>query len=121
MDEVETKETIGRIYSDYHYLMDTHTAVAWRALEKYRLLTSDDTYTVVLSTASPYKFSDSVLSALEDKPVREENAFAVLEELHAKTGVAVPPKMLELQNLPVLHNEVIPADKMELAVVKNLI
>lgn len=121
VDEVETKETIGRIYSDYHYLMDTHTAVAWRALEKYRLLTGDDTYTVVLSTASPYKFSDSVLSALEDKPVREENAFAVLEELHAKTGVAVPPKMLELQNLPVLHDEVIPADKMELAVVKNLI
>ena len=66
VDEVETKEAIARVYSDYNYLMDTHTAVAWRALEKYRLLTSDETFTIVLSTASPYKFCDSVLEALED-------------------------------------------------------
>lgn len=121
IDEVETKEAISRIYNDYHYLMDTHTAVAWRALEKYRFLTSDDTYTIVLSTASPYKFSDSVLSALEDKQVANADAFTLLKELNKKTEVEIPPRMLALQDLPVLHNEIIPADKMELAVVKNLI
>ena len=121
VDELETKEAIGRIYNDYHYLMDTHTAVAWRAMEKYRFLTSDETYTVVLSTASPYKFADSVLAALDDAQPQGSNPFELLQELHADTGTEIPPRMLALENLPVLHSEVIPADKMELAVVKNLV
>lgn len=121
VDELETKEAIGRIYSDYHYLMDTHTAVAWRALEKYRFLTSDETYTVVLSTASPYKFADSVLAALNDAPAKESDPFALLHKLNEETQVQIPPRMLALADLPVLHSEVIPSDKMELAVVKNLV
>lgn len=121
VDELETKEAINRIYSDYHYLMDTHTAVAWRALEKYRFLTSDETYTIVLSTASPYKFADSVLSALNDAPVKEKDPFVLLHKLHEETNTVIPPRMLALEDLPVLHNEIIPADKMELAVVKNLV
>ena len=119
--ELETKEAIGRIYGDYKYLMDTHTAVAWRALEKYRFLTSDDTYSIVLSTASPYKFADSVLDALEDTQPAGADPFANLDELNAKTGEEIPPRMLALKDLPVLHSEIIPADKMELAVVKNLL
>ncbi len=121
VDELETKEAIGRIYSDYHYLMDTHTAVAWRALEKYRFLTSDETYTIVLSTASPYKFADSVLAALNDAPAKESDPFALLHKLNEETQVQIPPRMLALADLPVLHSEVIPSDKMELAVVKNLV
>lgn len=121
VDELETKEAIGRIYNDYHYLMDTHTAVAWRALEKYRFLTSDDTYTIVLSTASPYKFADSVLSALEDAQPQQGEPFELLRKLNSATGVEIPQRMLALEQLPVLHSEVIPADKMELAVVKNLV
>ena len=121
VDELKTKEAIGRIYGDYKYLMDTHTAVAWRALEKYRFLTSDETYSIVLSTASPYKFADSVLDALEDAQPAGADPFANLAELNKQTGVEIPPRMLALQELPVLHNEVIPSDKMELAVVKNLL
>lgn len=120
IDELETKETIGRIYSDYNYLMDTHTAVAWRAMEKYRFLTSDDTYTIVLSTASPYKFADSVLSGL-DKAEQSDDPFMLLHKLNEATGTEIPSRMLALQELPILHNEIIPADKMELAVVKNLL
>ena len=120
VDELETKEAISRIYNDYHYLMDTHTAVAWRALEKYRFLTSDETYTIVLSTASPYKFAGSVLEAIEDAEPQGE-PFALLDKLHEESGVEIPPRMLALKELPVLHSEVIPSDKMELAVVKNLI
>ena len=120
VDELETKEAISRIYNDYHYLMDTHTAVAWRALEKYRFLTSDETYTVVLSTASPYKFAGSVLEALDDAEPKGE-PFELLDKLHEESGVEIPLRMLALKELPVLHSEVIPSDKMELAVVKNLI
>ena len=121
VDELETKEAIGRIYGDYKYLMDTHTAVAWRALEKYRFLTSDETYSIVLSTASPYKFADSVLDALEDAQPKGADPFANLAELNTKTGVEIPPRMLALKDLPVLHDEVIASEKMELAVVKNLL
>ena len=121
VDELETKEAIGRIYGDYKYLMDTHTAVAWRALEKYRFLTSDDTYSIVLSTASPYKFADSVLDALDDTQPAGADPFANLAELNAKTGTEIPPRMLALKDLPVLHTEIISSDKMELAVVKNLL
>lgn len=121
VDELETKEAISRIYSDYNYLMDTHTAVAWRALEKYRFLTSDETYTIVLSTASPYKFADSVLEALDDKEQPKGEPFALLHKLNEETGVEIPPRMLALEELPVLHGEVIPSDKMELAVMKNLV
>lgn len=121
IDEVETKEAIHRIYNDYGYLMDTHTAVAWRALDKYRFLTSDETYTVVLSTANPYKFANSVLSALEDKPVVAEDPFVLLEQLHEMTGTEIPAPMAALKDMPVLHKEIIPADKMEMAVLTNLI
>lgn len=121
VDEEETKEAIHRIYADYKYLMDTHTSVAWRALEKYRLVTNDDTYSVILSTASPYKFSDSVLSALEEAPVSEEDPFALLAKLHEKTGLEIPPRMLALEGMEILHQEVIPSEEMELSVVKNLL
>lgn len=121
VDEVETKEAIGRVYGDYHYLLDTHTAVAWRALEKYRFLTSDDTYSIVLSTASPFKFADSVLDALDDPQPEGTDPFASLARLCERTGVEIPPRMLALAELPLLHKEVIAAEKMELAVVKNLL
>lgn len=121
VDELETKEAISRIYSDYKYLMDTHTAVAWRALEKYRLLTDDNTFSIVLSTASPYKFCDSVLSALEDKTVDSKDAFALLHMLNEKTEVPIPKKMLELENMPVLHKDIIEPEQMKDAIVNNLI
>lgn len=120
VDELETKETICRLYNDHGYLMDTHTAVAWRALEKYRLLTDDDTFSIVLSTASPYKFCNSVLSALDDKKAEAQDPFALLHMLHEKTGVEVPAKMLELEKLPVLHQQVIGADKMKETVLNSL-
>ena len=120
VDEVETKEAIARVYSDYNYLMDTHTAVAWRALEKYRFLTSDDTFTIVLSTASPYKFCDSVLEALEDKVQNEADPFALLRKLNEKTNAPIPERMLALETAPILHSDVIPADTMEAAVVEYL-
>ncbi|MBR5582230.1 MAG: threonine synthase [Phascolarctobacterium sp.] len=120
VDEVETKEAIARVYSDYNYLMDTHTAVAWRALEKYRLLTSDETFTIVLSTASPYKFCDSVLEALEDKKQTETEPFALLRKLNEKTNASIPERMLALETMPVLHSDVIPANTMEEAVVEYL-
>ena len=88
----------------------------WRSIASSRV-----TYTIVLSTASPYKFADSVLEALDDKEQPKGEPFALLHKLNEETGVEIPPRMLALEELPVLHSEVIPSDKMELAVMKNLV
>jgi threonine synthase len=86
VDEVETAETISRTFNDTHYVLDPHTAVAYRALEKYRLLTSDETYSIVLSTASPYKFSSSVLAALGKKVPAAADLFTAVRELEQLTS-----------------------------------
>ncbi len=121
VDELETQETIGRVYNDYDYLLDTHTSVAWRALEKYRLLTGDATYSIVLSTASPYKFCDSVLQGLSgEDDVVAGDPFALLHRLHEETGAPVPARMLALEKLPVLHEKVIAVENMAAAVLESL-
>lgn len=121
VDEIETKETIARVYKECEYVMDTHTAVAWRALEKYRYLPEDDaTYSVVLSTASPYKFADSVLGAIRDESIEVEDVFDLLRELKAETSLEIPSRMLALEEAEILHREVIDASNMELTVISNL-
>lgn len=121
VDEIETKETIARVYKECDYVMDTHTAVAWRALEKYRYLPDvDNTYSVVLSTASPYKFADSVLSAIKEENVEVGNVFDLLRELQVETGMEIPSRMLALENAEIIHKEVISAANMELTVISNL-
>ncbi len=67
-DDNETKAVIARAFKEHKYLMDTHTAVAYGVLEKYRRETGDETRSVVVSTASPYKFCAAVLEALGETP-----------------------------------------------------
>ena len=114
VDEIETKETIGNVFINYNYLLDPHTAVAYRALEKYRLLTSDNTYSIVLSTASPFKFSPVVLSALEpDEDYTGLDDFQILEKLSTISGKTIPENLAALKDAPVLHFEVIAKEAME--------
>lgn len=116
VDEMETKETIGRIFNDSGYLLDPHTSVAWRACEKYRLVSSDDTYCIVLSTASPYKFGDVVLEAIAGKTEEKLAPFDGVRKLQELSGLPVPAAMLALEKMPVLHKEVIEAAGMKAAV-----
>ena len=116
VDELETKETIGRVFNDNEYLMDPHTAVAWRACEKYRLVSSDDTYCIVLSTASPYKFSDVVLEAAGSEEDAKLEPFDGLRKLHALSGLPIPEPMLAMEKMPILHQEVSESADMKKAV-----
>ncbi len=116
IDELETQETIRRVFNDYGYLLDPHTAVGWRACEKYRLVSSDETYCIVLATASPYKFSEVVLEATDNKENVVLEPFDGLRRLHDLSGLPVPESMLALENMPILHKDVIKADAMKEAV-----
>lgn len=90
-----TAETIGRLYRENGYLIDTHTAVATDVLEQYRAATGDRAPAVFVSTASPYKFCDHVLSAVGETPAGE--GVALLDQLHAVSGVPVPRRLAALK------------------------
>lgn len=121
VDEMETKETIGRVYNDFEYVVDPHTAVAWRAAQKYRLLSSDDSYIIVLSTASPYKFCQTVLEGLgKAEGLDESQPFEAARRLTEETGLPIPHQITEMEHKPVLHNEVIGAGEMAANIKKTL-
>ena len=93
--EEECLATVSAYWKNHGYLIDTHTAVAVNVMEQYRAASGDDTVTVVVSTASPYKFGDSVLAAIGEKPV--ENSLDRLDQMHALTGVEIPRRLAALR------------------------
>ena len=109
-DESHTANTIAKYYNIEDYLMDTHTAVAFCALESYRKEYLDNTKTVIASTASPYKFAQSVYGAIyEENPY---NDLSVLEELSITTATKIPEPLYQLDKKIVNFSKVISADDM---------
>lgn len=107
--EDETIKTIKDVYEKYGYLMDTHTAVAWSVYEKWVKESGNSDKTVVLSTASPYKFSNSVMNALGKD---YENEFDALNKLNAYTGAKIPSSLVNIENKAVFHNVTVEKDDM---------
>ena len=117
------RDTLMEIRKQFHenqYLMDPHTAVASHVLRQYRLQKNDPTLTVVLSTASPYKFAADVLRGIAgEDAVKDLDPFACSEELERMTGVPMPGQVRELRDLPVRHTAVCERDAMGPAVLKS--
>ena len=105
-DDGDARAVIGRVYRDYGYLMDPHTASGWFVAEQNR----GENQMVVLSTASPYKFSTTVLTAIGGDTQGTE--YERMERLHALTGVPIPKNLASLRGKPELHTDVIPKEKM---------
>lgn len=113
-DDDVTLETIKEVYEKNSYLCDTHTAVAFRAA-------LDGNYknkTVILSTASPYKFPVAVLSALGVTP--DENEFRVMDQINSLTGVPIPKNLSGLEDKAVLHKDVIEKNQISDYVMKKV-
>lgn len=91
----QTKAQIAKTWAEHHYLLDPHTAVAFHVLEEYRRQTGDMTPTLVASTASPFKFCDSVLDALGVENKAE--GLAALDQLSNLTGCPVPAPLAGLK------------------------
>ena len=117
-DDAETKAVIGRIYQKYDYLIDPHTAVAFDALEQYRSETGDQTPCIVVSTASPFKFCDSVLSALGEE--EKQNGLELLDELSEKTGMPAPKPLASLRDKEIRFTQTVEKDHMVDAVLGML-
>ena len=117
--EEETKETIHNVYKNSDYVIDPHTAVAAGVYKKYLKDTDDYTVTVIASTASPYKFTRSVMDAVADKE-EDKDDFALADQLSAISGVKVPKAVEEIRTAPVLHDIVVDAPDMPDTVKKVL-
>lgn len=113
-----TNRTIGEMYADHDYLMDTHTAVAYKVYEDYKEATGDNTPTIIASTASAYKFAESVAKSIGLG--EEENGFRYVEALAERTGVEVPKGLKDLDKKEVRHTGVIDVDQMQATVEKSV-
>ena len=91
-------DTIKSHFDKYHYLCDTHTAVAVKVYDEYVKATGDDIPTVIDSTASPYKFSASVLNAVLAGKAPKLDEFAMVDELHKFTGADIPKPLASLKD-----------------------
>lgn len=101
----ETNETIGQMYDEHGYLMDTHTAVAYKVYRDYVEKTGDETPAMIASTASAYKFAESVAQAIG--LAKEENGFEYVKAVEAATGVKVPSGLKDLDKKEIRHRDVI--------------
>ena len=117
--EEETKARIAAVYGDTGYVMDTHTAVGSAVYEKYRQETGDQTKTVIASTASPYKFTRSVMDAIDEK-YDALGDFELADELSRISGTAVPKAIEDIRTAPVLHKTVCDAADMKQTVMDFL-
>ena len=118
--EEETAVKIREVYDKEGYVMDTHTAVAAVAYDKYKAATGDDkTPTVIASTASPYKFTRSVMDAI-DPAYDAEDDFELVDELNKVSKTAIPKAIEEIRTAPVLHDTVCETAAMEDEVKKIL-
>lgn len=117
--EEETAETIKRVYESDGYIMDTHTAVASTVYEKYKADTNDETPTVIASTASPYKFTRSVMEAI-DKSYASQSDFELVDELNKLSKVKIPQAIVDIRSAAVLHDTVCDKSEMEATVRKIL-
>lgn len=119
-DDDQTKATISKIYQKYSYTCDTHTAVAVKVYEDYKNETGDTTKTIIASTASPYKFSASVLEALEsNNTVTDE--YEMVDRLAELSKLTVPSALADLKNKPERFNDSIEKEAMREYVLKHLI
>lgn len=113
----ENAAAIKRIFDSTGYLIDTHTGVAAAVYGDYRAKSGDTAKTVIASTASPYKFSDSVMEAIAGpESIRGKDGFEVVDVLSSLCGVDVPAAVEEIRHAPIRHNTECDVDKMEATV-----
>ena len=111
-DDEATKQTIGETYKAYNYLADTHTSVGINVCNAYIEATGDKTPVVIASTASPFKFSKAVLSAVESEPKCYDDEFSTVKALEDVSGLVAPAQLSALKGKEVRFTKVTAKDNM---------
>lgn len=113
--EEQTAQTIHDLYEKTGYVIDTHTAVAATVCNAYNAEHADGVKTLIASTASPYKFTRSVMNAIDPK-YDDMTDFELIDELSALSKTKIPQAIEDIRSAPVLHKTVAEVDGMEAAV-----
>jgi threonine synthase len=116
--EERTFDTIRKVYEKADYIMDTHTAVASSVY--YELAAATGLKTVIASTASPYKFTRSVMNAIDKEKYDSMSDFELVDELNKISGVKVPQAIEEIRTAPIVHDTVCATNEMQATVEKIL-
>lgn len=114
-DDKATLETIKEVFNETNYLIDTHTAVGYAVYKKYKAETNDNTKTVIASTASPYKFTRSVMTALNEADDTMSD-FYLIRKMNEVSNVEIPKAILEIMEADVIHNKECAAQEMKASV-----
>ena len=117
--QAETAETIKELFERCGYVIDTHTAVAAAVYNKYKNDTKDETKTIIASTASPFKFTRSVMEAIDPK-YSSMGDFELVDELAKLGNINVPNAIEEIRTAPVLHKTICERDEMKIMIKKFL-
>ncbi|KGM96132.1 threonine synthase [Clostridium novyi A str. 4552] len=110
--EDETRKGIKEVYSNSKYLIDTHTSVAYGVNKKYKEEFNDNTKSLIVSTASPYKFTYAVMNALDDK-FKDYDDFKLIKEMNKFVGCEEPKAIKDIEAREVLHKTVCKKDNMK--------
>ncbi len=120
----DTKDVIHKIFTEHDYIIDTHTGVAAKVYQEYLEETKDKTKTLIVSTASPYKFAEHVLEAIlpssDEKPSITSSDYEQVKLLNELTNVDIPNAIKEIKDAPVLHDRVCETAEMQ-TVVEDLL
>lgn len=115
--EDEILEAIKTCYLETEYVLDTHTAVGYGVLKRYQENTKDETTTILLATASPYKFPESVYEGIYGGKL---DVYEAIEALHQKTNLDIPKPLQDIKGREIIHTHAI--DKTDIvAYIKNKI
>ncbi len=117
--EAMVAKSIKEVYDRAGYVMDTHTAVADVVCKQYKAKTGDEAKCVIASTASPYKFVEDVMRAIDEK-YDGRDAFELIDELNVVSGVEIPNAINEIKEANVLHTAECDSDKMK-DIVKSIL
>ena len=118
-NELEVKRNINKVFKEYNYLIDTHTCVAYTSYMKYLKKHKDCTPTVIVSTASPYKFSKDVLYSLGEE-VNNFDKFEIIEKLSKFSHTEIPYPIKKLKTSLILHDENCEKDEIKSEIKKIL-
>lgn len=118
-DDAQTVSTINKLYEDYQYVVDTHTAVAYDVYKAYVKNTGDETETLIASTASPFKFPRSVLDGLQ-VDTQSLDDFALVNLLADKTSLEIPSPIKAIEERPIHHKDICDKDALSKVILESL-
>ncbi|NFF60813.1 threonine synthase [Clostridium botulinum] len=117
--ESETRKSINEVYNNSKYLMDTHTAVAYCVNEKYKKESGDTTKSLIISTASPYKFTYAVMNSLDNR-FEQFSDFKLIKEMNKVIGQNEPRAIKNIEKKMIIHKTICNKEEMESEVKKIL-